>query len=424
MPAAGLRSRVSSAAVSAAFCDVAPRALHRGLDVDPALGERPEHRLRYVSQLAQAVAPDVPGEAERSELGPQGGAVERAGGHLPGEEVSPVGSRPATVGTLDQVRDDDMGVELGIASPAGAVTKGRPDEPVGFDQLGPTVATAGIAGLLGEVVEYGGDGPVVGGRDRVTDPARPEGPEQGDALWSGERQVVAGPAARLDLQAQRLTVRRVPGQQVPQGLRFDLADEPEPFGRRPDPLSGCLAAAEVVVVDVVGDLLEVVVGSARGAEPPYRQHGDADRSVRSGRSMDEWSVWTSPRTSSQPTHSQLPGRTPTRQWRGVPPGGRRAPFGARVWNVSYRSGGADGRDMTKPPSSMEGGFVGGRRCRWLPGVGHGGFRGARPDPWDSVGSVLGGQQQGGGVAGAHPEGPTGPSVSASVMIHRRWDPRS
>ncbi len=36
-----------------------------------------------------------------------------------------------------------------------------------------------------------------------------------------------------------------------------------------------------------------------------------------------------------------------------------APFGARVWNVLYRSGGADGRDVTKPPSSMEGGFVGG-----------------------------------------------------------------
>ena len=78
----------------------------------------------------------------------------------------------------------------------------------------------------------------------------------------------------------------------------------------PIQLSGCLAAAEVVVVDVVGHLVEVVVGSARGAEPPYRQHGDADRSVRSGRSMDEWSVWTSPRTSSQPTHSQLPGENP------------------------------------------------------------------------------------------------------------------
>lgn len=34
-----------------------------------------------------------------------------------------------------------------------------------------------------------------------------------------------------------------------------------------------------------------------------------------------------------------------------------APHGARVWNVLYRSGGADGRDITKPPSSMEGGFV-------------------------------------------------------------------
>ena len=42
---------------------------------------------------------------------------------------------------------------------------------------------------------------------------------------------------------------------------------------------------------------------------------------------------------------------------------------------AYRSGGADGRDMTKPPSSMEGGFVGAGAADGLPGVGHRWFRG-------------------------------------------------
>ena len=112
------------------------------------------------------------------------------------------------------------------------------------------------------MIKYGGDGPIVGDRDRVTDLGGSEGPEQRDALGGGERQVVAGPAARLDLEAQRLTLRRGPGQQVPQRLGFDLARQPERFGRRPDPLSRCLAATEVVVVDVVGDLVEVVVGTA------------------------------------------------------------------------------------------------------------------------------------------------------------------
>ena len=61
---AGLRCRVARAAFSAALADVKPSFCHGRFDVDPALGERPQDRLRDVSQLAQAVAPDVPGEAE------------------------------------------------------------------------------------------------------------------------------------------------------------------------------------------------------------------------------------------------------------------------------------------------------------------------------------------------------------------------
>ena len=122
------RSRLPSA-------DVAPRSSIAASMSTLRLENARSTAFGYVSQLAQAVAPDVPGEAERCELGPQRGAVEGAGGHLPGEEVSPVGGGPATVGALDQVGDDDMGVELGVAGPAGAVPERRADEPLGFDQL-------------------------------------------------------------------------------------------------------------------------------------------------------------------------------------------------------------------------------------------------------------------------------------------------
>ena len=64
------------------------------------------------------------------------------------------------------------------------------------------------------------------------------------------------------------------GQQVPERLGVDLADESKLCGRRADPTARCFSASEVVVVDVVGDLVEVVVGATGAAEPPYRQHRD------------------------------------------------------------------------------------------------------------------------------------------------------
>ncbi len=309
-----------------------------------ALGERPEHRPWDISQLAQTVAPDVPGQPERGELGAQGGAVEGARRHLPGEEVPPVGGGPATVGALDQVGDDDMGVELGVAGPAGAVPKRRADEPLGFDQLGPGMATAGVAGLLGEVVEHGADGPVVGDRDRVTDLLGSEGPEQGDALGGGERQVVAGPAAWLDLEAQRFPLRP----------RFRPAGSAEPRLRpgrparavRPSPRSTVRAP-------------RLGRGSSRRrCWPPCRGSSQHRRRRRAALSR----AWRRrlagaiglgpcsnrphgrhPRTSPGPQQDSPPGENLYPAVRGIPPGGRRAPFGAQVWNVAYRSGGADGR---------------------------------------------------------------------------------
>ena len=168
---------------------------------------------------------------------------------------------------------------------------------------------------------------------------------------------------------------------------------PSCFGRRPDPLSGCLAPAEVVVVDVVGHLLEVVVGSAGGAEPPYRQQAGRQR----------WAIG--------PVHGRIVRMDVTSNviLADTGPSTRENLYSAVARNSARRAEGTlwctgveccvqvrRGRwkGMTKPPSSMEGGFVAGsevlaRRTR--------------------ASSVFGGQQAGSWRSGgARPRGPQGP----------------
>jgi hypothetical protein len=200
--------------------------LHGLFDVGPTFGKRPQNGLGDVSQFTQAVVPYLPDEAERCQLGPQCGPVESSAGHLPGEEVSAIGGRPLAVGTTDQVGDNHVGMELGVAGPAGAVPECSSDEAVGLDELLPITTSAGIASLFGQVVEHGTDRPVVGGRDRVTDMFGAECPEEGDALRSGEREVVAGASFRTQLQAEAVACGGGAGQQVSESPSIDLAGKP------------------------------------------------------------------------------------------------------------------------------------------------------------------------------------------------------
>ena len=187
-----------------------------------------------------------------------------------------------------------MGVELGVAGPAGAVPERGADEAVGFDEVLPVASSAGVTRLGGQVVEHGADRPIVGDGDRVVHVTGPERPEKRDALGGGERQVIAGPTLRAELHAQVLSGGGSAGEQVPKHLSIDLADEPEALGGRSDPLAGRFTPTEVVVVDVVGDLVEVVLRATGDAEPPYRQHRSVRRWVFGDRPMPESSAWTSP----------------------------------------------------------------------------------------------------------------------------------
>jgi hypothetical protein len=95
---------------------------------------------------------------------------------------------------LDQIGDEDVGVELGITRPAGPMTEGGTDETIGFQQLLSASTSPDEAGFCRQVVEHGADGPVVDDRDSVPGVIRSEHPQQRDALRCREGQVVAGAA--------------------------------------------------------------------------------------------------------------------------------------------------------------------------------------------------------------------------------------
>ena len=251
--------------------------------------------MRAVEQRGRRVGHEIERDVRRRgdlrvrQLGPERGLVEGAGGLLPGVEMAAVRGRPPTVCALDQVGHDDVGVELGIPSPAGPVAEGSTDEAIGFQQLLSPGTSLDEASLRRQVVEHGADGPVVGDRDRLADLVGSERPQQRDPLGDRERQVVAGTSLGTELDPETATIGCFAREQVAEHVGVDLADQPKPFGGRADPLARRLAPAEVVVVDAVGNLVEVVLGAARGAEPPYREHWRAQQSTHRDRSTFVWS---------------------------------------------------------------------------------------------------------------------------------------
>ena len=205
-----------------------------------------------------------------------------------------VGGGPSAVCTSDQVGDDNVGVKLWVTRPAGAVPEGGAEEPVGLDQLVSAGPPSGEAGLGGEVIEDGTNRPVMGNGDRLTDLVRSECPEQRDSLRGGECQVVAGTSILGEPGPQVVPGGGLAGKQISELIRADLTVEPESFRVDSNPPSRCFAPPEVVVVDVVGNLVEVILRAPRGAEPPYRQHLDASKRMLGDRFMVVSSGTTSP----------------------------------------------------------------------------------------------------------------------------------
>jgi hypothetical protein len=186
--------------------------------------------------------------------------------------VTAVGSRPLSVYSFDQVGYDYMGMELRISGTAGPMPEGGSDEAVGLEELVASSPSANEGGLFGKPVQHGDDRSVMTNGDRFPHIFWAQRPQQGDPLGCRERQVVAGSSPDCQPGTQIVSGGRHPDQQVPECVGLDFARKPEPVGRRSDPSAWCLTATEVVVIDAVGYLVEVVVGTASCAEPAYRQH--------------------------------------------------------------------------------------------------------------------------------------------------------
>ena len=88
-----------------------------------------------------------------------------------------------------------MGVELGVAGPAGPMPERGADEAVGLDELATPGSSSGVTRLGRQVIEHGANSPVVGSGDRVPDMVWSECPEERDALRGRECQVVTRAAS-------------------------------------------------------------------------------------------------------------------------------------------------------------------------------------------------------------------------------------
>ena len=102
---------------------------------------------------------------------------------------------PAAVGPLGRVGDQDVGVELGVAGPRGAVAVGGGEEARAGNELGAACPSSCPAGLALQVVERGLDRLLVGGDHARSGCWVTQRPGQGDRLRCREGEIEAGDRA-------------------------------------------------------------------------------------------------------------------------------------------------------------------------------------------------------------------------------------
>ena len=151
--------------------------------------------LAHRATSPRGVAVDEPHVEPVDELGLEPGVVVLRGHHLGLEEHPPVEGQPASplAGEgLDLVRDDEVGVQVGVAGAGVAVVERRGDQP-GHRYL-PYAARPdpGERDLALEQGDGAAHGRLVGGGDLPGDLGRGDRPQRRDGLHRGEGQVVAG----------------------------------------------------------------------------------------------------------------------------------------------------------------------------------------------------------------------------------------
>ena len=202
--------------------------------------------------------------------------VEEAGGAGVLVNEGAVERPEAVVDALGHVGNQQVRVEVGIAGPTGPVAEHRDGEAFATDALGSGVATPGHGRILLEVGDGLGRGRLVGGYHLGLDRGAAKGVEQGDRLRRRHGDVEAGhgglAAARSHREQALAGGGVVAAEDELERLGIDLAGQGQVLGQAALPSTGRFAGAEVVVLDPVGDGLEVVVVLARG-ELADAEHG-------------------------------------------------------------------------------------------------------------------------------------------------------
>ena len=197
---------------------------------------------------------------------------EPSGAHGAVERPS-VERAPPALGA-DEVGDKRVGVQLRVAGPGRAVTECRDGDAIAVDPSRPAAAAAGQPCLAVDEVECLQHRRVVRRPGRVGHLGVADTEQDRDGLRRREREVKRGDRPVTDL-AQ---TRAIPGPHAAQQLRelvsLDGPGEAELRGARAEPAPGCLAAAGVVVLEPVGDRVDVVAlrAAARPTELCDRQH--------------------------------------------------------------------------------------------------------------------------------------------------------
>ena len=261
-----------------------PALGQRRLDLRAPAAERPQHRLRDTDQLGDPVADRQPLQPESpGELRAQDRLVDEA--RRPRVRVQPpaIQRRPAPVRAAAEVRDQDVGVQLRIPGPRGAMPKRRRHQPAGparpqprHGRGGPPPPNARDSRRLRERRGRARRGP----RARSS---RSPIPNRTLTLFGAEN-VRSKPATsyRARRAPQRRPIQRIKaGEDAPQRIAVDRARRGRAPRRRADPRAARFSAAGVVLLHAVADavdrvhahlaLLEVVPGLA-GRQLADRKH--------------------------------------------------------------------------------------------------------------------------------------------------------
>ena len=219
----------------------------RLLDLRASPRECLQHSRRHPVDLRRALLHRPPSHAEAcSEFVAERGLVEEARGSRMRVDEPPIERRPLAVGSLDEVGDQDVRVQLRIPRATGPMQERGGSQPVAADPRATASAPPGDRERALEVLERVDHGSLVRLADRRLDALVADPEEHADALGRGEGDVKAlDRSAAPELHSTRWIGAGEDRRQLVAG--HDPV-ECERGGAAAEPTAGRLAPAHVVVL--------------------------------------------------------------------------------------------------------------------------------------------------------------------------------